>query len=69
MYERLANHHEINNLIWTWSTPEADWYPGNLRVDMIGYDSYPGAHIYNCRLDVYLNLRKIVGDHKMIHLT
>jgi len=46
-----------------------DWYPGNIRVDMIGYDSYPGANNYSCRLDIYLNLKKIVGDHKMIHLS
>ena len=69
MYDRLINFHSIDNLIWTWSTPEMDWYPGNIRVDMIGYDSYPGSFNYNCRLDIYLNLKKIVGDRKMIHLS
>lgn len=69
MYERLTNYHNLNNLIWTWSSPELEWYPGNTRVDMLGYDSYPGAYNYNCRVDVYLALKKIVGDHKMLHLT
>lgn len=69
MYDRLTNYHNINNLIWTWSTPEPDWYPGNQRVDMFGYDSYPGAYNYNCRVDIYNNMKKIVGDHKMLHLT
>lgn len=69
MYERIAYHHGIDNLIWTWSTPEMDWYPGNIRVDMIGFDNYPGAYNYDCRVSVYLELRKIVGDHKMIHMS
>lgn len=69
MFDRLTNYHQLNNLIWTWSSPEPGWYPGNLRVDMLGYDSYPGAYNYDCRLDVYQSLRKIVGDQKMLHLT
>lgn len=69
MYDRLANHHSINNLIWTWSTPETDWYPGNNKVDMMGYDSYPGSYNYDCRVDIYQSLKKTVGNNKMIHLS
>jgi len=49
MYDRFTNYHQLNNLIWVWSTPEPDWYPGNLKVDIMGYDSYPGAYNYGCR--------------------
>lgn len=69
MYDRITNHHNINNLIWAWSTPQPDWYPGNVRVDMIGYDSYPGAYNYTCQHDIYTKLNSIVGGHKMVHLT
>jgi mannan endo-1,4-beta-mannosidase len=48
-YERLANHHHLNNLIWVWSpnTPDggakgflADYYPGPGYVDVLGLDVY-----------------------------
>jgi len=31
MYERLTTYHQLNNLIWVWSTPEPDWYPGKCQ--------------------------------------
>ncbi|MFZ5987890.1 MAG: glycosyl hydrolase [Bacillota bacterium] len=69
MYERLTNHHKLNNLIWVWSTPEADWYPGDQYVDIIGYDSYPGAFNYNPVIGRYDGLVSIVGDKKIVALT
>jgi mannan endo-1,4-beta-mannosidase len=69
MYDRLTNYHQINNLIWVWSTPEAEWYPGNLKVDIIGYDSYPGNYNYGCREDIYVQLRKMSNGAKMIQLS
>lgn len=69
MYERFTRYHNINNLIWVWSSPEPEWYPGNLKVDIIGYDSYPGDYNYDCRENIYVQLRKIVQNKKMIQLT
>ena len=69
MYIRFTQHHGINNLIWIWSTPEADWYPGHQLVDIIGYDSYPGSQNYGCREDIYAQLRSIVQTKKMITMT
>lgn len=44
MYDRMVNHHGLNNLIWTWNTGgtarEEKWYPGDEYVDLIGYDTY-----------------------------
>lgn len=48
MYERLVNHHGVNNLIWVWTAQydagkEAEMkadYPGNEWVDIVGVDSY-----------------------------
>ena len=56
MRDRLINHHKLDNLIWVWSTPESDWYPGNEKVDIIGYDNYPGAHNYDCNTNMYNQL-------------
>eukprot|EP00347_Sterkiella_histriomuscorum_P009069 403342635 len=69
MRDRFINTHGLNNLIWVWSTPEGDWYPGNNNVDIIGYDSYPGAYNYQCPTDKFNQLKSITGGQKMISLS
>jgi mannan endo-1,4-beta-mannosidase len=69
MYDRLTNYHGINNLLWVWSTPEPAWYPGNSKVDVIGYDSYPGAYNYTTQKGMFDQLYGIVGGQKLIALT
>jgi mannan endo-1,4-beta-mannosidase len=69
MYDRLTNFHGLHNLIWSWSSPEADWYPGNSKVDMIGYDSYPGNYNYTIQKNVFDNLFTITGGQKLIAMT
>ncbi|HEX8342769.1 MAG TPA: glycosyl hydrolase [Tepidisphaeraceae bacterium] len=42
MYDRLTNHHKLNNLIWMYTgTARMDWYPPDDQFDMIGVDAYP----------------------------
>ena len=47
MYDRMVNHHGLNNLIWVWNTEgrsfEDEWYPGNDKVDILGADKYGGG--------------------------
>lgn len=69
MYNRLTNFHGLHNLIWVWSSPEADWYPGNSKADMIGYDSYPGNYNYTTQKNMFDNLYNITGGQKLIALT
>ncbi len=69
MYDRLTNFHGLNNLIWVWSTPEPTWYPGNSKVDIIGFDSYPGAFNYTTQKSVFDQLYTIVGGQKLIALS
>ncbi|PIB36229.1 hypothetical protein BFP72_12930 [Reichenbachiella sp. 5M10] len=69
IYDRLTNHHGLHNLIWVWSTPEEDWYPGNETVDIIGYDSYPGGFNYVSRTQMYDQLYRITEGKKMIAMT
>ncbi|MDO5524186.1 MAG: glycosyl hydrolase, partial [Bacteroidia bacterium] len=42
MFDRMTNLHELNNLIWVWTSEnnDPDWYPGDEYVDMIGRDLY-----------------------------
>jgi len=69
MYDRLTNYHNLNNLIWVWSTPEESWYPGNSKVDIIGYDSYPTPYSYITQKLVFDQLFDLVKGKKMIAMT
>jgi mannan endo-1,4-beta-mannosidase len=69
LYDRLTNYHKLNNLIWVWSTPEAEWYPGNGKVDIIGFDSYPGNYVYSSQKAIFNQLYDIVQGKKMIAMT
>lgn len=42
MYDRMVNHHKLNNLIWVWTSQVGDstWYPGDEYVDVVGRDNY-----------------------------
>ena len=42
MYDRFTNVHHLHNLIWVdCSGMNADWYPGDAYVDVIGIDAFP----------------------------
>ncbi|OLN96871.1 Mannan endo-1,4-beta-mannosidase [Colletotrichum chlorophyti] len=44
LYDRLTNHHQLNNLIWMWNSIDADWYPGDSTVDILSADVYAQGH-------------------------
>ena len=69
MYDRLTTYHGLNNLIWIWSTPETDWYPGNNAVDMIGYDSYPGVYNYDPQKTAFDRLYTLTNGQKLITMS
>jgi mannan endo-1,4-beta-mannosidase len=69
IYNRLTDYHLLHNLIWVWSTPETDWYPGNDSVDIVGYDSYPGAYNYTVQENTFYNLYNMVRGEKLIAMT
>ena len=42
LFERFTYHHNLNNLLWVYTSgAKADWYPGDAYVDIVGLDSYP----------------------------
>jgi mannan endo-1,4-beta-mannosidase len=69
MYDRLTNYHKIHNLIWEWSTPEPTWYPGNAKIDLVGYDSYPGVNNYTVQKPMFDQLYTMVNGQKLIAMT
>jgi len=69
IFDRLKNYHQLHNLIWVWSTPETDWYPGNDKVDIIGYDSYPGAYNYGTQKNIFDILFKLTKGEKLIAMS
>ncbi len=46
LYDRLTNVHNLHNLIWVYTATDtfnADWYPGDQYVDVVGLDVYADA--------------------------
>lgn len=69
VFDRLTNYHHLNNLIWVWSTPETDWYPGNDFIDILGYDSYPGVYNYDVQKNSFDRIFTLSQGKKLIALT
>lgn len=70
MYDRLTNYHNLHNLIWVWSGyADEDWYPGNDKVDIYGYDSYPGNFVHNSQKIVFDEFYNVCNGEKMIAMT
>lgn len=44
LFDRLVNHHQLDNLIWVWNGQDPYWYPGDEYVDIISYDYYPSRY-------------------------
>ncbi len=65
LFDRLVNHHKLNNLIWIWSvdrpsTPErkfSHFYPGNEFFDIASLDVY-GSDFSQAYYDSLLTLTK-----------
>ena len=73
MFDRLVNHHKINNLIWVWTTDvaatAADWYPGDQYVDVLGMDIYPGENQHSSQYISFNKVKEIFGGKKLITLS
>jgi len=70
MYNKLVNQYELNNLIWVWNGQDADWYPGDEYVDIIGEDLYPGERVYSSQAASYLNAATNYSEEtKLVYMT
>merc|ERR1712232_917030 len=64
----FLNEHKLDNLIWVWSEPNSDWYPGNDIVDILGIDSYPAAFDYSCNEAMWNHYLNMTDCKKMLTL-
>jgi mannan endo-1,4-beta-mannosidase len=62
MYDRMTNHHGLNNLVWVWNSVDPSWYPGNAVVDVVSADTYPTAGNHDPQLSLYNRLKSLSGD-------
>jgi mannan endo-1,4-beta-mannosidase len=75
VFDRLTNHHNLNNLIWVWTSEGADydWYPGDEYADIIGRDFYYNnaeTTVNHASLvGEFEKLKKLFGIKKMIALS
>lgn len=69
MRDVFLNQHKLDNLIWVWSEPNADWYPGNDVIDIVGFDSYPDAYDHKCNDDIWNELLEMTSCQKMLTLS
>lgn len=73
LFDQLVNKHELNNLIWIWTsdtnTDALNWYPGDNYVDIIGIDIYPGENQHGSQYIQFDKLKEIFKGKKMITLS
>jgi mannan endo-1,4-beta-mannosidase len=72
MYERMTNHHDLNNLIWVWNGGHKDWFPGADYVDLTGEDIYAPKHDYGSQATKFYEIVEYLhelGIMKPIGLT
>lgn len=73
MFDRLVNHHKLNNLIWVWtsdaSDTAADWYPGDAYVDVIGMDIYPGENQHGSQYVNFDRIKTLFEGRKILTLS
>lgn len=66
MYDRMTNHHKLNNLIWVWNWEDPSWYPGNSAVDIVSTDIYATAGTHDPQTAAFNRLKTLSGDTKLI---
>ena len=69
LYDKLTYEYGLNNLIWVWNGQDADWYPGDEYVDIIGWDIYPGEHVYSSQAATFLKATRVTSARKLITLS
>lgn len=68
MYDRLVDHHGINNLIWVWNCDTVEWYPGDEYVDIASTDIYASEHEHSTQINKFIQESEACGGKKPIAL-
>ncbi len=69
IYDRLVRHHQLHNLVWVYTSEgDANWYPGDEMVDIVGVDAYP-KDLADPLAEKWKNLRNSFAAKKLVALT
>jgi mannan endo-1,4-beta-mannosidase len=70
MFDRMVNHHGLNNLIWVWTREPNDdeWYPGDEYVDIVSRDIYKDGD-HSSQVLEWSDLNQRYDSKKMIALS
>ena len=71
MFDRLTEYHQLDNLIWVWTSEgnDSDWYPDEDYVDIVGRDIYSEKNPHASQLTEFNKVKTIVSGKKMIALS
>lgn len=74
MYDYMVNERGLDNLIWVYTYAgdlNADWYPGDMYVDIVGYDGYasPMNNDQDTFKAQYATLKDRHNGQKLVALT
>lgn len=69
MFRYYVEEKGLNNLLWVWSAPAYNGYPGDDCVDVIGWDIYATEHTVTDYKTEYGILRANTGSTKVAALT
>ncbi len=69
MYHYYTDELHLDNLLWVWSCPARDGYPGDEYVDVIGWDIYAKPHTVTDYASQYRELMENTGSTKVAALT
>ena len=69
MYDYFVNTKHLDNLIWVWSAPTRESYPGDDFVDVIGWDIYLPEKQYTDYEEQYKKLVAETTTRKVCALT
>lgn len=72
MFDKFTNEHQLNNLIWVWTSEAGsnalNWYPGDDYVDIIGMDIYDEGN-HGSQMLSFEELKKIYNGKKLLSLS
>lgn len=68
MYDRMTNHHGLNNLLWVWNSVDPSWYPGNDVVDIVSADIYGDEGDHSAQKETFTSLQSLTDDTKLVAL-
>lgn len=69
MFDYFVNVKKLNNLIWVWSAPTKEAYPGDDYVDIIGWDIYLPEKMHTDYRYEYQKLREYTTYNKVAALS